>query len=317
GPAALCATDGRWAVAGMDRNGLRPMRYTVTTDNLLVVGSETGMVPVPEHKVVKKGRVGPGEMIAVDLKKGRMFLDREIKDRLAAEQPYGEWVKNIVTLDKINDAPPASRTYTRDELRRHQLAFGLTLEDMELILHPMAEDAKEAIGSMGDDTPIAVLSEQYRGLHHFFRQQFSQVTNPPIDSLREKRVMSLRTRMGNLTNVLDEDAHQVRILLLESPVLSNADFAKVMKYAEKTTAWIDCTFDADGDNSGALRDALKRIRIEAENAVRGGAAHIVLSDEGMNAERAAIPMILATGAVHSHLVRQGLRTFTSLTVRSG
>ncbi|HLT75759.1 MAG TPA: glutamate synthase large subunit [Ferrovibrio sp.] len=317
GPAALCATDGRWAVAGMDRNGLRPMRYTVTTDNLLVVGSETGMVPVPEHKVVKKGRVGPGEMIAVDLKKGRMFLDREIKDRLAAEQPYGEWVKNIVTLDKINDAPPASRTYTRDELRRHQLAFGLTLEDMELILHPMAEDAKEAIGSMGDDTPIAVLSEQYRGLHHFFRQQFSQVTNPPIDSLREKRVMSLRTRMGNLTNVLDEDAHQVRILLLESPVLSNADFAKVMKYAEKTTAWIDCTFEADGDNSGALRDALKRIRIEAENAVRGGAAHIVLSDEGMNAERAAIPMILATGAVHSHLVRQGLRTFTSLTVRSG
>ncbi|HEX6957757.1 MAG TPA: glutamate synthase large subunit, partial [Ferrovibrio sp.] len=317
GPAAICATDGRWAVAGMDRNGLRPMRFTVTTDNLLIVGSETGMVPVPEHKVVEKGRVGPGEMIAVDLKKGRLFGDREIKDRLAAEHPYGEWVKNIVTLDKIKDAAPIAKPLTREDLRRHQLAFGLTLEDMELILHPMAEDAKEAIGSMGDDTPIAVLSDQYRGLHHFFRQQFSQVTNPPIDSLREKRVMSLRTRMGNLTNVLDEDAHQVNILLLESPVLSNADFAKLMKYAEKTTAKIDCTFPADDGDAHALRDALKRIRSEAENAVRGGAAHIVLSDEAISESRAPIPMILATGAVHSHLVRQGLRTFTSLTVRSG
>ncbi|MFC3675401.1 glutamate synthase large subunit [Ferrovibrio xuzhouensis] len=316
GPAAICATDGRWAVAGMDRNGLRPIRYTVTTDNLLIVGSETGMVPVPEHKVVRKGRVGPGEMIAVDLKKGRLYGDREIKDKLASEHPYGEWVKNIVTIDKIKDAAPVARDFSRDELRQRQLAFGLSLEDMELILHPMAEDAKEAIGSMGDDTPIAVLSEQYRGLHHFFRQQFSQVTNPPIDSLREKRVMSLRTRMGNLTNVLDEDAHQVRILLLESPVLTNADLARVMKYAEKTTAKIDCTFPVAA-GEGALRDALKRIRAEAENAVRGGAGHIVLTDEAIGPDQAAMPMILATGAVHSHLVRQGLRTFTSLTVRSG
>ncbi|WP_341703280.1 glutamate synthase large subunit [Ferrovibrio sp.] len=316
GPAAICGTDGRWAVAGMDRNGLRPMRYTMTTDNLLIVGSETGMVPVPEHKVISKGRVGPGEMIAVDLKKGRFFADREIKDRLAAEQPYGEWIKNIVTVDKIRDAAPVARDFTKDELRQRQLAFGLSLEDMELILHPMAEDAKEAVGSMGDDTPIAVLSEQYRGLHHFFRQQFSQVTNPPIDSLREKRVMSLRTRMGNLTNVLDEDATQVKILLLESPVLTNADLARVMKYAEKTTAVIDCTFPVDAGD-GALRDALKRIRSEAENAVRGGAGHIVLTDEQTGPDKAPIPMILATGAVHSHLVRQGLRTFTSLTVRSG
>ncbi|WP_370154548.1 glutamate synthase large subunit [Ferrovibrio sp.] len=316
GPAAICGTDGRWAVAGMDRNGLRPMRYTMTIDNLLIVGSETGMVPVPEHKVISKGRVGPGEMIAVDLKKGRFFADREIKDRLAAEQPYGEWIKNIVTVDKIRDAAPVARDFTKDELRQRQLAFGLSLEDMELILHPMAEDAKEAVGSMGDDTPIAVLSEQYRGLHHFFRQQFSQVTNPPIDSLREKRVMSLRTRMGNLTNVLDEDATQVKILLLESPVLTNADLARVMKYAEKTTAVIDCTFPVDAGD-GALRDALKRIRSEAENAVRGGAGHIVLTDEQTGPDKAPIPMILATGAVHSHLVRQGLRTFTSLTVRSG
>ncbi len=319
GPAALCATDGRWCVAGLDRNGLRPLRYTITTDKLLVIGSEAGMVPVAESRVVAKGRVGPGQMLAVDLKKGRLFKDREIKDRLAAEQPYGEWVKNITTIEKIKDAPASGPVFTRDALRRAQLSAGLTLEDMELILQPMAEDAKEAVGSMGDDTPIAVLSEQYRGLHHFFRQQFSQVTNPPIDSLREKRVMSLRTRMGNLTNVLDEDAQQVKILLLESPVLSNADLARVLKYTEATTTRIDITFpaiaQARGDHAN-LRDAVKRIRTEAENAVRGGAGHLLLTDEGQSAERAAIPTILAVGAVHSHLVRQGLRTFTSITVRS-
>lgn len=316
GPAAICATDGRWCVAGLDRNGLRPLRYTITNDKLLVIGSEAGMVPVAESRVVEKGRVGPGQMIAVDLKKGRLFKDREIKDRLAAEHPYGEWVKGISTLEKIKDAASVGPSFDRDGLRRAQLAGGLTLEDMELILHPMAEDAKEAVGSMGDDTPIAVLSEQYRGLHHFFRQQFSQVTNPPIDSLREKRVMSLRTRMGNLSNVLDEDAQQVKILLLESPVLTNAELAKVLKYTENTTTRIDITFAANGGPS-ALRDAIKRIRSEADTAVRGGAAHLVLTDEAQSAERAAIPTILAVGAVHSHLVRAGLRTFTSLTVRSG
>jgi len=316
GPAAICATDGRWCVAGLDRNGLRPLRYTITNDKLLVIGSEAGMVPVAESRVVEKGRVGPGQMIAVDLKKGRLFKDREIKDRLAAEHPYGEWVKGISTLEKIKDAASVGPEFDRDALRRAQLAGGLTLEDMELILHPMAEDAKEAVGSMGDDTPIAVLSEQYRGLHHFFRQQFSQVTNPPIDSLREKRVMSLRTRMGNLSNVLDEDAQQVKILLLESPVLTNAELAKVLKYTENTTTRIDITFAANGGPS-ALRDAIKRIRSEADTAVRGGAAHLVLTDEAQSAERAAIPTILAVGAVHSHLVRAGLRTFTSLTVRSG
>jgi len=317
GPAALCATDGRWAIAGMDRNGLRPLRYTITTDEMLIVGSETGMVPVPEHKVVEKGRVGPGQMIAVDLKEGSLFKDRAIKDRLAAEHPYGEWVKNITTLDQIEHAHYDGKAFDRDGLRRCQRAFGCTFEDLELILHPMAAEGKEAVGSMGDDTPIAVLSEHYRGLHHFFRQQFSQVTNPPIDSLRERRVMTLRTRMDNLTNVLDADARQVKILLLESPVLSNADYAKVLEYSERSTTRIDCTFPAAG-GGGSLRDALQRIRGEAERAVReGGSAHLVLTDERLDAAHAPIPAILAAGAVHSHLVRQGLRTFTSLTVRSG
>ncbi|HBL26872.1 MAG TPA: glutamate synthase large subunit, partial [Acidobacteria bacterium] len=316
GPAALCATDGRWAIAGMDRNGLRPLRYTVTTDGLLIVGSETGMVPVPENRVLEKGRVGPGQMIAVDLKEGGLFKDRAIKDQLAAEHPYGAWVQGIRTLDTIEQVPYEGKDFDPAELRRFQRAFGLTFEDLELLLRPMAEEGKEAVGSMGDDTPIAVLSGHYRGLHHFFRQQFSQVTNPPIDSLRERRVMTLRTRMDNLTNVLAEDARQVKILLLESPVLSNADYAKVLQYSERSTVRLDCTFPATGEE-GRLRDALQRLRRQAETAVREGAAHLVLTDEGLDAVHAPIPAILAAGAVHSHLVRCGLRTFTSLTVRSG
>ncbi len=315
GPAAICATDGRWVVAGLDRNGLRPLRYSVTDDNLLLVGSETGMVPYPEQHIVEKGRVGPGQMIAVDLKKGRLFHDREIKDRLAAEHPYAEWERNIVTLGALADKVQEPQLFERADLRRRQLAMGLTMEDMELILHPMAEDGKEALGSMGDDTPIAVLSEKYRGLHHFFRQQFSQVTNPPIDSLRERRVMTLKTRLGNLGNVLDESAAQTRILLLESPVVSTGEFRAIQDYAGKSSCEIDCTFDAKGDEH-ALRDAIKRIRTEAEDAVRGGCVHLVLTDKGISATRAPVPMILATGGVHSHLVRQGLRTFTSLNVQT-
>ncbi|MBN9530971.1 MAG: glutamate synthase large subunit [Alphaproteobacteria bacterium] len=316
GPAALCATDGRWVVAGLDRNGLRPLRYTITQDGLLIVGSEAGMVPQPEDKIVEKGRVGPGQMIAVDLKKGRFYHDQEIKDKLADAQPYGEWLKNQVRLDSLSQGVAASPQLDRDALRRSQLAFGLTLEDMEMVLHPMVEDGKEAVGSMGDDTALAVLRDEYRGLHHFFRQQFSQVTNPPIDSLRERRVMTLKTRLGNLGNVLDESSAQTKVMLLESPVLSNAEFTALQKYMGKTIGIIDCTFDPQGGEH-AMRDALRRIRIEAEDAVRGGASNLVLTDEAVGHERVALPMILAAGAVHSHLVRQGLRTFTSLNVRSG
>jgi len=315
GPAALAMSDGRWVVAGMDRNGLRPMRFTITEDGLLIVGSETGMVPMPEDRIVQKGRVGPGQMIAVDLKKGRLFYDRQIKDRLAAEKPYQEWVKDIVEFDKqIGDAPETP-VLGKDELRRRQVAAGLSLEDMELILQPMAEEGKEAVGSMGDDTPLAVLSDAHRPLHHFFRQQFSQVTNPPIDSLRERRVMTLKTRLGNLGNVLEEDASQTRIILLESPVLTNGAYAALRKRMGKSARDIDCTFDAKG-GPDALREAIRRIRREAEDAVREGCTHLVLTDEKVNAARAPIPMILAAGGVHSHLVRIGLRTFTSLNVRS-
>jgi glutamate synthase (NADPH/NADH) large chain len=315
GPAALAMTDGRWVLGGMDRNGLRPMRYAITSTGLIVAGSESGMVRLSETEIVEKGRLGPGQMIGVDLVAGRLYRDHEIKDMLAAKRPYSAWVKNITVLDSLIKRAGETVELGRDELRRRQVAFGWTLEELELILQPMAEEGKEAVGSMGDDTPLAVLSDQYRGLHHFFRQNFSQVTNPPIDSLRERRVMTLTTRLGNLGNILDEDASQCRLLQLESPVLSNAQFGAMRDYMGDTAVEIDATFEASGD--GALKDGIRRIQQEAEDAVRGGCTHVILSDAATSAERAAIPMILATGAVHSHLVRQQLRTFTSLNVRSG
>ncbi|MBK5932904.1 glutamate synthase (NADPH) large subunit [Rhodovulum imhoffii] len=315
GPAALAMTDGRWVCAGLDRNGLRPMRYVVTGDGLLIAGSEAGMVPTDEATVREKGALGPGQMIAVDMKDGTLFHDSELKDFLAASQPFGDWVGKIVELDDRLGALPETPLFTGDDLRRRQIAAGFTVEEIEQILCPMAEDGKEAIASMGDDTPSAVLSTRYRPLSHFFRQNFSQVTNPPIDSLREYRVMSLKTRFGNLRNVLDEDGSQSEIFVLESPFLGNAQFEEMQKNFAAPTAEIDCTFPADGGKN-ALYEALDRIRGEAEEAVRSGAGHLVLTDQHQNADKVAMPMILATSAIHSWLTRQGLRTFSSLNVRA-
>ena len=316
GPAAIAATDGRWVIAGLDRNGLRPLRYTITASGLLIVGSEAGMVKLDESDIVQKGRVGPGQTIGVDLAAGRFYGDDEIRDMLAARQPFGAWTARITHIDHIvaTDAPEPARL-AGEALRRRQLAIGCTLEDLETILHPMVEDAAEATGSMGDDTPLAVLSEHYRGLHHFFRQGFSQVTNPPIDSLRETRVMSLKTRLGNLGNVLDEDASQCDLLQLESPVLSTAEFLAMREQMSTSACVVDCCFAA-ADGEAGLRTAIERIRREAEMGVRAGCTHVILTDEAHDEARAPIPMILATGAVHTHLVRSSLRTFTSLNVRS-
>ena len=317
GPGAMCATDGRWVIGYMDRNGLRPMRYTLTKDGLLIVGSETGMVRVNNAEVVEKGRVGPGEMIGVDLKEGKFFHDKELKDNLAAKRPFGQWIQNTTHLDTLTKASKVAKPpLAKEDLLRRQAAFGMTLEDMELILHPMGLDGKEAIGSMGDDAPLAVLSDNYRGLHHFFRQNFSQVTNPPIDSLRETRVMTLNTRLGNLGNILDENPAQLELLQLSTPVLTTAQFQAMRKYMGDAAGDIDCTFEVDGGEN-ALRAAIARIQAEAEEAVRAGKRHIVLTDENIDEKRAAIPMILAAGGVHTHLIRQKLRTFTSVNVRSG
>ncbi len=316
GPAAIAATDGRFVIAGLDRNGLRPLRYSVTAHNMLIVGSETGMVKFDEDNIIEKGHVGPGQTIGVDLDAAKFYHDQEIKDMLAARQDFGSWVKRITVIDHIvkTDAPEPVR-YDAEALRRRQLAVGYTLEELELLLHPMVEDAAEATGSMGDDTPLAVLSKKYRGLHHFFRQSFSQVTNPAIDSLRETRVMSLKTRLGNLGNVLDEDSEQCDLLQLDSPVLSTAEFEAMQRTMGKNACVIDCTFKV-ANGEGGLRRAIERIRREAEEGVRIGCTHVILTDEAMSPERAPIPMILATGAVHTHLVRQSLRTFTSLNVRT-
>jgi glutamate synthase (NADPH/NADH) large chain len=316
GPAAIAATDGRWVIAGLDRNGLRPLRYTVAKNNMLIVGSETGMVKLDEGDVIEKGRVGPGQAIGVDLDEARFYSDEEMKDMLSARQDYGAWTKHIRQIDHIVRADATEPVLFEGEaLRRRQLTVGTSMEDLEMILHPMVEDAQEATGSMGDDAPIAVLSEKYRGLHCFFRQAFSQVTNPPIDSLRETRVMSLKTRLGNLGNVMDEDSSQCDLLQLESPVLSNAEFAAMRATMGSVVCSVDCTFPA-ADGEAGLRDALVRIRREAEEGVRAGSTHVVLTDEAIGPERAAIPMILATGGVHTHLVRSSLRTFTSLNVRT-
>ena len=314
GPAALVMTDGRWVCAGLDRSGLRPMRYVVTGDGLLIAGSEAGMVPTDEMSVREKGALGPGQMIAVDMAKGRLLHDEMLKDELAQSRPFSKWVDSIVNLDKEHNNITETVTYTASELRKRQIAAGYSIEELEMILHPMAEDAKEVLASMGDDTPSAVLSDQYRPLSHFFRQNFSQVTNPPIDSLRESRVMSLRTRFGNLRNVLDESNEQTEILSLESPFLSNAQFDHIVGHFGDAVTTIDCTFD--GSEDGALQSALTRIRTEAEDAVRSGSGHLILTDEGQNEDNVPVPMILATSAVHSWLTKIGLRTFCSINVRS-
>ncbi len=317
GPAAICAFAGNWVIAGMDRNGLRPMRYTITGDGLLLAGSEAGMVRVDETTIVEKGRVGPGQMIGINLAEGRLYRPGELLDELAGRASFSDWVKNITVIDSlVRNAPGEPAIFAREELARRHHAAGFTMEDLEVILHPMVEEAKEAVGSMGDDTPLAVLADQYRGLHHFFRQNFSQVTNPPIDSLRESRVMTLKTRLGNLGNVLDQEEGQCRLLQLESPVLLTSEFQAMRAYMGESAAVVDCTFNPEGGDN-ALRDAVQSIRRQAEDAVRGGAVHIILSDETSGPGRAAIPMILATGAVHTHLLRQQLRTFTSLNLRSG
>jgi glutamate synthase (NADPH/NADH) large chain len=317
GPAALAMTDGRWAVAGMDRNALRPMRYTLTNDGLLIVGSEAGMVVVPEASVLRKGRLGPGQMIAVDLDAGHFYDDRAVKDRIAGEHPYAEWVEGFRRFRDVpgHDAPEPPAAYARDELRRRQVAAGLTMEDMELLLAPMVDDAKEAVGSMGDDAPLAVISDNPRCLSHFFRQNFSQVTNPPIDSLRETRVMSLKTRFGNFANILDRDVRQQGVMVLDSPVLTNRDWQRLHGLFGAQAAVIDCTFDAT-DGPEALREAIARIRSEAEHAVRSGKGQLFLTDENVSRDRAGITMILAAAGVHTHLVRKGLRSFASINVRS-
>ena len=311
GPAAICATDAKWVLAATDRNGLRPLRYTITSDNLFFAGSETGMIKIPEEKIISKGKLGPGQIIAIDLKEGKLFKDKEIKDYIAKD--YKKYSKQIIDLDKKIFTNKEKAEFTGDELRKRQYLSGLSIEDLELILHPMAEEGKEASGSMGDDTPAAVLSSHFRPVAHYFRQNFSQVTNPPIDSLRENKVMSLKTRFGNLGNILDFDnLTEENIYVLESPILTNSQFKKFKNIFSKKIRIIDCTFEINS----SLKNRIEEIREESEVAVREGGNTLILSDKKISNKRASIPTILTVGAVHSHLVKMGLRGYCSINVES-
>jgi glutamate synthase (NADPH) large chain len=315
GPAALAMTDGDWAVAGVDRNALRPLRYSITNDKLLVIGSETGMVQLPEISIIEKGRLGPGQMIAVNLNEGKLYRDNDLKDRVAAEQDYGSMVSGFRCLDDLPVAANPDPVWTKSELTQRQVAAGMSLEDIEMVLAPMVEDGKEAIGSMGDDTPLAVISDKPRLISQFFRQNFSQVTNPPIDSLRERHVMSLKTRFSNLANILDENSQNSDVLVLESPVLLSDDWHRLKGLFGDAAAEIDCTYDI-GTGQEGLRAAIRRIRGEAVEAVRMGKTELFLTDENIGTKRVAIAMVLAAAAVHTHLVRNGLRSYASVNVRS-
>ena len=308
GPAAICATDSKWVLASTDRNGLRPLRYTITK-NLFFAGSECGMINIPEESIMEKGKLGPGQIIAIDLKKGKLFKDNEIKDLLAKD--YKKYNKQIIDLDKKISADYEEAKFKGEELKKRQFLSGLSIEDLEMILHPMAEEGKEASGSMGDDTPVAVLSSHYRPVSHYFRQNFSQVTNPPIDSLRENKVMSLKTRFGNLGNILDFDnLTEEDIFVLDSPILTNSQFKKFNKIFSKKIKIIDCTFDINS----SLKERIESIREECETAVREGSSNLILSDKSITNKKASIPSILSVGAAHSHLVKHGLRGYCSLNV---
>jgi len=312
GPAAIAATDGKWIIAATDRNGLRPLRYTLSADKLLFAGSETGMIPISNEKVVSRGRLGPGQIIAVNLDQGKIFNSKSIKDHISKD--YKKYNKQIIDLDKKFSISKEKFIYSGDELRRRQYLAGMNIEDLELILHPMVEEAKEAVGSMGDDSPAAVLSDRYRPISHFFRQNFSQVTNPPIDSLRENEVMSLKTRFGNLGNILDfENLTKDNIYVLESPILSNSQYEKFVDFFRDSIKILDCTFNVQNN----LKENLNQLSSEAETAVREGYKHLILSDKQLSENRAAIPMILAFGAINSKLVNLGIRGFVSINVQTG
>ncbi len=317
GPAAIAATDGEWVIAGTDRNGLRPLRYAITHDGLLTVGSETGMVPVEDNAVEELGQMAPGQILGVNLEEGRLYLDRELKETLAARRDYSSAVSSIPHLkDLVDNSSPLGKTkFLETELQHRQRAAGITQEDMDLLFVPMLRDGKEAVGSMGDDTPLAILSKQHRGLHHFFRQHFSQVTNPPIDPLREQHTMSLITRVGRIRDILGDAPDFSQIYHLDSPILLGREFDALVTRIGDQAATLDITYEASEEKL-ALRHAIDALLEQADKAVAGGVHTLILCDQQVSHDRVAIPAILAAGAVHTHMVRQSKRKQLSILVRT-
>ncbi|MBW4543821.1 MAG: glutamate synthase subunit alpha [Symplocastrum torsivum CPER-KK1] len=314
GPALLVFSDGKTVGATLDRNGLRPARYSITKDGYVVVSSEAGVVDLPEAEIVEKGRLGPGQMIAVDLETHEVLKNWEIKQRVATQEPYGQWLQQHRVELKPQPFESAPKLET-SVLLRQQIAFGYTAEDVEMIIQPMTTQGKEPTFCMGDDVPLAVLSDKPRLLYDYFKQRFAQVTNPPIDPLRESLVMSLSMQLGERGNLLDARAEYARLLKLETPVLNEAELEAV-KTSGFETAELSTLFEIPAGPSG-LEAAVCQLCEQAAEVVRAGKKILILSDRtggGLSENYSYIPPLLAVGAVHHHLIRQGLRMKASLIV---
>jgi len=318
GPASIAFTDGETCGAVLDRNGLRPSRYYVTKDGLVIMASEVGVLPVDETNIAYKGRLQPGKMFLVDINEGRIISDEEIKAKISTQKPYKKWVKENQL--NLKDLPASDFKFKLelDTLLQRQTAFGYTAEDIKIIIAPMIGTGQEATGSMGNDTPLAVLSEKPQLLFHYFKQLFAQVTNPAIDSIREELVMSMEVTLGRELNLLDESPEHCRKLKIEHPVLTGKEIEKIRHLNKKDlkTAVLPILFPASGGEIG-MEQALDNLCENASKSIKKGATILLLSDKGVDTDNVAIPSLLATSAVHHHLLRERTRTQVGLAVETG
>lgn len=319
GPAALLFTDGKSLGATLDRNGLRPLRYFITNDDRLILSSEAGALPIRESTIKEKGRISPGRMLWADLQKGKISFDEEIKSSVCDNKPYEDWVREErLKLRMMPDPEKLEHPYSTEDIKKRQTVFGYTSEDLKVILTPMGETGYEAVGSMGADTPLAVLSKQSQHISNYFKQLFAQVSNPPIDPIRERLVMSLFTRIGESHNILAESPRHTRQIHISQPVLLNEDLEKIKHLEDQgyRTVTLYAHFDAD-HQPGRLLEALNQLCREAEGAIYAGKNIIIISDRNSTESKAPIPSLLAIGAVHHHLVKKKLRTRAGLVVEAG
>ena len=318
GPASIAFTDGKRIGAVLDRNGLRPSRFYVTKDDLVIMASEVGVLDVPPERILQKGRLQPGRMFLIDTEEGRIVADDELKQKIAREQPYRAWLdENLIRLADVPD-PGVVAAPGHDTVTQRQLAFGYTYEDLRILMLPMARDGNEAVGSMGTDTPLAVLSNKSQLLYNYFKQLFAQVTNPPIDCIREEIIMSTETAIGSEHNLLKPGPEHARLIELKSPILTNEEFAK-LKHLDLPgfkSVTLPILFRV-ADGPAGLERGMSELFTKVNAAVRHGYNVVVLSDRGVNAEWAPIPALLATGGVHHHLIREGTRTQVGLVLESG
>lgn len=318
GPASVAFTDGKSIGATLDRNGLRPSRYYVTKDDLVIMASEAGVLPIAPERVASKGRLQPGRMFLVDMEQGRIIDDTEIKNRIAGEKPYRQWINNhMVDLATVKDAREIPEPDHKTVLERQQ-AFGYTFEDQRMLLLPMAKDGVEATGSMGTDIPLAVLSDKSKLLYDYFKQLFAQVTNPPIDCIREEIVTSAETTIGPERNLLKPTPESCHLIELKSPILTNEELAKLKHVAEGEFKSITIpTLFHPKDGAAGLSKAIDEICAQASRSIDAGINIIILSDRGVNKDNAAIPALLAVSGLHHHLIREGKRTRVGLVLESG